>query len=153
MDEAEVAFLRELEIDSHNVLARYKLGVLYMEKGDGPKARDLIEAALREKPGLLHADYNLGRAERLVGDDAVAAAHLEQAVATDSDPEIVRQAWYQLGMVYRRLHRLDDAQKAMAMFQRLKDAEAEESRQSLAKFKSRQNPNASEPPPAPEKPR
>jgi len=152
MDEAEKAFQRELEIDPHDVLARYKLGVLATEKGDGPRAKELIERALQEKPGLLHADYNLGRAEKLLGNDAAAVAHLERATATDSDPEILQQAWYQLGTLYRRLHRPDDAQKALAMFQKLKDAASEASQQSLAKFKSRQNPNAGEPPPAPEKP-
>jgi len=156
MDEAERAFQRELEIDSHNVLARYKLGVLVMEKGDGPRAKELIEAAIQEKPGLLHADYNLGRVEKLLDNDAAAAAHLERATATDSDPEILQQAWYQLSTLYRRLHRPDDAQKALATFQKLKDAASEASEQSLAKFKSRQNPNAGEAPPTtpdPQKPR
>ena len=152
MDEAEAAFQRELEIDPHNVLARYKLGVLVMEKGDGPRARELIDGALKEKPGLLHADYNLGRVEKLLGNDSAAAALLEKTTVTDGDPEIVQQAWYQLGLLYRRLHRPDDAQRALATFQRLKDASAEASQQSLAKFKSRQNPNAADPPLAPEKP-
>ena len=152
MDEAEAAFQRELEIDPHNVLARYKLGVLVMEKGDGPRAKELIEVALKEKPGLLHADYNLGRVEKLLGNDSAAAALLEKTTVTDGDPEIVQQAWYQLGLLYRRLHRPDDAQRALATFQRLKDASAEASQQSLAKFKSRQNPNAADPPLAPEKP-
>jgi tetratricopeptide (TPR) repeat protein len=152
MDEAEAAFQRELEIDPHNVLARYKLGVLVMEKGDGPRAKELIEAALQEKPTLFHADYNLGRVEKLLGNDAAAATLLEKATATDADPEIVQQAWYQLGLLYRRLHRSEDAQRALALFQKLKDASAEASQQSLAKFKSRQNPNAADPPPAPEKP-
>lgn len=152
MDEAEAAFQRELEIDPHNVLARYKLGVLVLEKGDGPRAKEFIEAALQEKPGLLHADYNLGRLEKLFGNDAAAAAHLERTTATDSDPEIVQQAWYQLGILYRRLHRTDDSQKAFATFQKLKEASSEASQQSLAKFRSRQNPNAAEPPPAPENP-
>jgi tetratricopeptide (TPR) repeat protein len=152
MDEAEAAFQRELEIDPHNVLARYKLGVLVMEKGDGPRAKELIEAALKEKPGLLHADYNLGRVEKLLGNDATAATLLEKATATDTDPETVQQAWYQLGLLYRRLHRPEDAQRAFTTFQKLKDASTEASQQSLAKFKSRQNPNAADPPPAPEKP-
>jgi len=153
MDEAEEAFQRELEIDPHNVLARYKLGVLLMEKGDGAKAKELIVAALQEKPGLLHADYNLARVEKLLGNDAAAAALLEKTVATDSDPEIVQQAWYQLGLLYRGLHRPADAQKALAMFQKLKDAAAEASQQSLAKFRARQNPKApAEPPPAPQNP-
>src|SRR5229473_5206418 len=77
--EAEEAFQRELEIDPNNVLARYKLGVLTVEKGDGAKGKELIEAALREKPGLLHVDYNLGRAEMLLGNDAAAAQRLERA--------------------------------------------------------------------------
>ena len=90
--------------------------------------------------------------EKLLGNDSSAAALLEKTTVTDGDPEIVQQAWYQLGLLYRRLHRPDDAQRALATFQRLKDASAEASQQSLAKFKSRQNTNASDPPPAPEKP-
>lgn len=148
-NEAEEAFRAELAINPHNALARYELGVLLMERGDGAQGKELMEAAIREKPGQLHEDYNLGRAERLLGDDAAAVKHLEHAAATDSDPEIVQQAWYQLSLVYRRLHRPEDAQRALATFQKLKDASSEASQQSLAKFKSRQNP---EPPPAPEKP-
>ena len=152
--DAEAAFQRELEIDPHNVLARYKLGVLYIAQGDGARAKGFIEAAANQEAGLRHLDYNLGRAEMLLGNDAAAAQRLERATsAPGSDPEVIQQAWYQLGIVYRHLHRMEDAQKAMAMFQKLKDAAAEASQQSLAKFKNKQGPNAGEPPPAPEKPR
>jgi len=61
--EAEAEFQRELEIDPFNALARYKLGVLAIERGDGTRAKELIEAALKQKPVLRHSDYNLGRAE------------------------------------------------------------------------------------------
>jgi len=153
IQEAEEAFLRELEIDPNNALARYKLGVLTVEKGDGAKGKELIEAALREKPGLLHVDYNLGRGEMLLGNDAAAARHLERATAAaGSDPEIVEQAWYQLGIVYRRLHRMEDAQKAMATFQKLKDEEAETSQKALKRYQVQQNPNSSQPPPNPQNP-
>jgi tetratricopeptide (TPR) repeat protein len=152
-DEADAAFQTELEINPHNALARYERGVLAMERGDGAKGKELIEAAVREKPGLLHAEYNLGRAEKLLGNDAAAVAHLERAIASDSDPEIVEQAWYQLGTLYRRLHRPEDSQKALAMFQKLKDESSEASHQALIKLKNRENPNAAEPPSAPEKPR
>ena len=152
VQEAEDAFLRELEIDPNNVFARYKLGVLNIEKGDAAKAKELIEEAVRVKPDLRHVDYNLGRAEKRLGNDAAAVAHLERATTTDPDPETVQQAWYQLGQLYRRLHRVDDAQKALAMFEKLKDAAAEASQQSLLKFKSRQNPSVAEPPPESQKP-
>jgi len=151
-DEAVAAFRSELAIDPHNALARYELGVLFTERGDGARGKELIEAALREKPGLVHAEYNLGRAEKLLGNDGAAVVHLEKATATDSDPEIVQQAWYQLGTLYRRLHRTEDAQKALATFQKLKDASTEATQQSLAKLKGRQNPNAGESPPAPQNP-
>jgi tetratricopeptide (TPR) repeat protein len=134
-EQAEAAFRRELEIDPYNVLAKYKLGVLTVEKGDGAKGKELIEAALREKPGLLHADYNLGRAEMLIGDNAAAAAHFERATqAAGSDPEVIQQAWYQLGITYRRLHRTEDAQRAMATFQKLKDEAAESSQKALKRY-------------------
>jgi tetratricopeptide (TPR) repeat protein len=90
--EAEAAFQKELEIDPNNVLARYKLGAIAVEKGDGAKGKELIAAAQREKPGLVHLDYNLGRAEMLLGNDEAAASHFERTVKTDTDPEIVEQA-------------------------------------------------------------
>jgi len=151
-DEADAAFQAELEINPRNALARYERGVLATERGDGAKGKELIEAAIIEKRGLPHADYNLGRAEKLLGNDAAAVAHLEKAIASDSDPEIVEQAWYQLGTLYRRLHRPEDSQKALAMFQKLKDESAEASHQALTKLKNRQNPSSAEPPPIPQNP-
>jgi tetratricopeptide (TPR) repeat protein len=151
--EAEDAYLRELEIDPNNVLAKYKLGVLTVEKGDAAKGKDLIEAAIKEKPGLLHSDYNLGRAEMLLGNDTTAAKLLERATsAPGSDPAVVQQAWYQLGIVYRHLHRAEDAQKAIATFQKLKDQEAENSQKALKRFEVQQNSDAVQPPPSEQNP-
>jgi tetratricopeptide (TPR) repeat protein len=153
VQEAEESFLRELEIAPHNVLAKYELGILAVEQGDGAKGKVLIEFALKEKSGLLHSDYNLGRAEMLLGNDAAAAQLLGRATsAAGSDPEVIEQAWYQLGIVYRHLHRMEDAQKAMATFQRLKDEDAENSQKVLKRYEAQQNPAASQPPPSPENP-
>jgi tetratricopeptide (TPR) repeat protein len=147
--EAEEAFDRELEIDPSNVLAKYKLGVITVEKGDGAKGKQLIEEALRQRPNLLHADYNLGRAEMLLGNNAAAAEHLERATsAPGSDPDVIEQAWYQLGIVYRRIRRTDDAQKAMAIYQKLKDEQAETAQKALKRYQVQQNPNLAQPPAA-----
>ena len=143
--EAEGAFERELEIDPFNVLARYKLGVLAIERGDGAKAKELIEAALKQKPGLRHSDYNLGRAEMLLGQDESALKHLRQATIVETDPEVLQQAWFQLGIVYRRLHRMPEAQQAIATFQRLKNEAAEKSQEQLKKFKVQQDPEVAQP--------
>ena len=143
--EAEAAFERELEIDPYNVLARYKLGVLAIERNDGARAKELIEAALRQKPGLRHSDYNLGRAEMLLNQDESALKHLLQATAIETDPEVLEQSWFQLGIVYRRLHRMTEAQQAIATFQRLKNEEAEKSQEQLKRFKVQQDPEVAQP--------
>jgi tetratricopeptide (TPR) repeat protein len=153
VQEAEESLHRELEISPHSVLAKYELGVLAVEQGDGAKGKELIEAALKEKPGLLHSDYNLGRAEMLLGNDAVAAQRLERAVsAPGSDPEVIEQAWYQLGIVYRHLHRMQDAQKAMATFQKLKDEEGENQQKKLKRYEAQQDPVSAQPPPPAQNP-
>jgi tetratricopeptide (TPR) repeat protein len=144
--EAEAAFKRELEIDPENVLARYKLGAIAVEQGDGAKGKELMEAAQREKPGLVHMDYNLGRAEMLLGNDAAAAEHFEQTVKTDTTQEVVEQAWYQLGTIYRRQHRMDEARSAMATFQKLKDEEAEKSQERMKRSVLQGDANPASPP-------
>jgi len=149
--EAEQALQRELEIDPYNVLAKYKLGAIALEQGNGAKGKELIEAALKEKPGLIHADYNLGRAEMMLGEDEAAAVHLQKAATEDSDQDVVEQAWYQLGTIYRRLHRIDEARSAMAMFQRLKDEGAEKSQKRLDKYRV-EHPEAAEAPATPRSP-
>jgi tetratricopeptide (TPR) repeat protein len=154
MQEAEQAYLKELEIDPQNVTAQYKLGVLALERGDPARGKSLIEGALRVNPSLRHSDYNLGRAEMLLGNDAAAARHFERATAADeSDPEVVEQSWYQLGIVYRRLHRMEEAQKAMAAFQKLKDQEAEIPQKMLKRYEAQQqNSDSAQPPPAAQDP-
>lgn len=134
MQEAEEAFRRELEIDPDNVVAQYKLGVLLTEKGDAAQGKQYIEAALRVRPGLRHADYNLGRAEMLLGNDATAADHFQKATQTDTDPDVLQQAWYQLGTVFRRMHRAQEAQQAFAMFQKFKDQQLETSQRHMKQF-------------------
>lgn len=133
--EAEAAFQDELKIDPHNVLARYKLGAIEVEKGDGAQGKQLIEAAQSGKPNLVHLDYNLGRAEMLLGNYSEAAAHFEKAVKTDKDLEIIEQSWYQLGTSYRHLRRMDEARNAMATYQQLKDEAAKKSQQQLENFR------------------
>jgi tetratricopeptide (TPR) repeat protein len=152
LPEAKRAYLRELEIDPENVTARYKLGVLAIEEGDAARGKELMEAALRVRPDLQHSDYNLGRADMLLGNYEGAAKHFEHAVsapvATTSDPDVVEQSWYQLGIVYRRLSRMEEAQKAMATFERLKNEDTENSAKALKRFQEQQNATTAQTPPA-----
>lgn len=145
-DEAEAELRRELEIDPNNVLARYKLGTLEAERGEGAKGKELIEGALRENPSLKYSAYYLGRAEMELGNNAAAADAFNQAISeAGAEPEMVQQAWYQLGIVYRRLHRIEDAQKAFATFQKLKDDASQRLQERLQKKRQSESPNAPSP--------
>jgi cytochrome c-type biogenesis protein CcmH/NrfG len=73
-------------------------------------------------------------------------------VAAASDPDVVEQSWYQLGIAYRRLRRMDEAQKAMATFQRLKDEDAESSAKALKRFQVQQDATSAQPSPVPQSP-
>jgi tetratricopeptide (TPR) repeat protein len=139
MEEAEQAFRRELGIDPNNVVAQYKLGVLLTEKGDAAQGKQLIVAALKVRPGLRHADYNLGRAEMLLGNDAAAVEDFGRATKADSDQDVLEQAWYQLGTVLRRMHRMQEAQQAFAMFQKFKEAELEGSQKKMKQFQQKKD--------------
>jgi tetratricopeptide (TPR) repeat protein len=138
--EAEQAYLKELEIDPENVTAKYKLGVLAIEMGDAARGKSLIEAALQVRPELQHAEYNLGRAEMLLGNDSAAVQHFARATtAAGSDPEVIEQSWYQLGVAYRHLHRMAEAQKAMATVERLKEESSQASQKALKRYQAQQN--------------
>ncbi len=136
LDEAEAEFAAEVKGDPENAFALFKLGATQIEKGKAEEGKAAVESALRKNPRLQNGSYYLGRAEMQLGHNEQAISALNRATTSDSDPEIIEQAWFQLGVVYRRLHRLDEARQAMATFQKLKDAEIEDLQR---KFKSKQN--------------
>jgi len=147
LDLAVVSLEQELEIDPNNMLARYKLGQLEVNRGEGAKSKELLETVVRQDPSLKNSSYYLGRAEMELGNYAEAVKSFERTVSVlGVDRELVQQAWYQLGIAYRHLRRVDDAQKAFATFQRLKDEEAQKQ---LERLKKKREASGQSAPPAP----
>jgi len=140
---AESELQREIEIDPNNVLAQFKLGTLEVERGEGAKSKELLESALKRNSSLKNAAYYLGRAEMELGNNEAAADAFNREIAAPAaDPEIVQQSWYQLGIVYRRLHRTEDAQKALIVFQKLKDESNQRLHERFEKKQGKQEPDA-----------
>jgi tetratricopeptide (TPR) repeat protein len=140
MEEAEAEYKRELAIDPHSLLATYKLGSLLVESAKPEEGKPLIETALRQDPNLKEAYYYLGRSQMQLGKESEALETLKKAVAINSDPDILAQAWYQLAIVYRRLHRMEEAKQALATFQKLKEQESERHQQALEKKLQKESP-------------
>ena len=63
-----------------------------------------------------------------------------------NNPEIIRQAYYQLAQLYRRMHRAEEAQAALAQFQKLKEEADESQHELLEKKRQRQEQNAADQP-------
>ena len=74
------------------------------------------EALLKENPKDAVAHTRAGRARHFLGQTAEALQHLNAAV--QADPQYDR-AWYELGFLYLRVNRLDDAQRAFENVVRL----------------------------------
>ncbi len=120
-EDAQTAYRQELEIDPNSVVALYKLGVLNVLGSRASDGKHFLEEALRRDPTLNNAYYYLGRAELQLNHPEAALANFERVAKADSGDEITRQAYYQMAQLYRQMHRTEEARKALATFQKLKE--------------------------------
>lgn len=118
-DEAEAALREALRIDPSDILVTYKLGCLEVDRSRAAEAKPLLEQVLRTDPSLKLTHYYLGRAQMQLGDEAAAVSSFQQTLKADVDPEIVRQAYFQLSRAYRRLHQTAEAEAAQAKYRAL----------------------------------
>ena len=145
IEAADTQYRAELEIDPHNSSARYKLGALQVERGKPEEAKALIESALHQNPAIPDAYYYLGRAQMQLGNDEASIESFKKVLSSNADPETVQQAYYQLAIVYRRLHRMDEAKAALAQFEKLKQQASEHQQQLYEKKRRIQESNAENP--------
>lgn len=129
LEAAETEYRKELQIDPHNETVMYSLAIVLIERSKPGDAEELLAAILRKTPESLDAHYQLGRAQVQLGDTDSAALSFAAVVAGQqrADPEMVRQSYYQLAQLYRRLHRPEESRAALDSFVRLKkQADAEQ---------------------------
>lgn len=121
--ETEVAdgeYRKELAIDPYSVTAYYKLGSLQVILGKPQEAVPLLQKAVALEPAFENAVYYLGRAQVELGDDAAGIGNLVQVSTSKADPTLRTLAFYQLARVYRRAHRPEEADAALAQFKTLR---------------------------------
>ena len=138
IEPADAQYRAELQLDPNNISARYKLGTLQVERGKPEEAKSLIESALQQNPAIPDAHYYLGRAQMQLGEDDAAIASFKQSLTPGADPDIAQQAYYQLAIVYRRTHHLEDAKDALAQFEKLKQQAGEHQQQLYEKKRQNQ---------------
>jgi tetratricopeptide (TPR) repeat protein len=120
--EADDAYAEEIKIDPANAVALYKLGSLRVTQNDPASGVPLLQQALAADPTLTDVYYYLGKGEAALGKDEVAIEQFKLATVDKNAEELKIMSWYQLAMLYRRLHRPEEARVALARFREMKTA-------------------------------
>jgi tetratricopeptide (TPR) repeat protein len=117
--EARKAFEEELTIDPSNANAAYELAEMRRKSGELEPARTLFQQALTHYPAFEHAQIGLARTLIALGSPSEAIPHLKTAIGRNPDSDV---AYYQLAQAFRALGNTVEQEKALAQFNRLRDA-------------------------------
>lgn len=117
---AREAYAKELQLNPNSGVALYNLGKMDVEGGK-PEAgvANLRKAEAAHASGAA-TDYYLGLGLAQLGSNEDAAHWLEQALAGQPSPFVEQGALFQLGRVYGKLGRKQDAQRVLERLQQLK---------------------------------
>ncbi len=117
--EALKAFERELQLDPTNANAAYEAAEIHRKSARFDEAAKLFAQAVKHYPYFEEALVGLGRALLSLGKANDALAPLRKAVALNANDEV---AWFQLAQTQRALGNAAEQQKALAEFQRVRNA-------------------------------
>ena len=120
--EAADAYEAELKIDPANAVVKYKLGSLQVTRNEYASGVNILQQALAEDPGLSDVHYYLGKGQAALGKNDEAIAEFRLATSDKNAEELRIMSWYQLAMLYRRIHRTQESAEALANFRQLKSA-------------------------------
>jgi tetratricopeptide (TPR) repeat protein len=124
LQDADDAYSAEIKIDSNDAIALYKLGSLRVTRGDAAGV-PLLEHALALDPTLSDAHYYLGKGNAALDKNDLAIEHFKLATNPQGTEELRIMSWYQLAILYRNLHRTEEAGEALAAFRKMKTARDE----------------------------
>jgi len=120
VDKASAAYREELAIDPDAVSSMYKLGSLLAKSPTPAEGIPLLRSALRLDPSLSDAHYYLGEGLMGTDHDAEAIQEFEAAIAADPANERAMTSYYKLALIYRKLHKTQEAQAALTKYQRMR---------------------------------
>jgi tetratricopeptide (TPR) repeat protein len=127
-ESAAAEFRSELEIRPGDPVTSYHLGYTLLTQGHADQAAALLREVVQAKPDYEMARFELGRALLQQGDAAGAIESLEAAKTLSPDRDAT---YFQLSQAYRRVGRLEEAQQALAAYQKLIEANRSRKRESL----------------------
>jgi tetratricopeptide (TPR) repeat protein len=133
INSAEQEFRAELALRPGDPQTTYYLGYTLLANGSAEQAIPIFREVLQATPDYEPASFEMGRALLQHGDIDGAIANLEHATKLAPEHDA---AFYQLSQAYRRAGRMQQAQQALATYQKL----IESSRQKRKQTMENQNP-------------
>jgi tetratricopeptide (TPR) repeat protein len=117
---ASQAYRQELKLSPNSAVALYNLGKIDVEQDNADAGIPLLEKAApllqNPAPGYYYLGLGLAKANR----DQEAVTWLEKTLAAQPSDFIRQGAYFQLARLYQRLHRPQDAQRALDALKELK---------------------------------
>jgi tetratricopeptide (TPR) repeat protein len=120
--EADDAYAEEIKIDPANAIAKYKLGSLRIMQNEVASGMPLLQQALVAVPELNDVHYYLGKGDAALGNEEAAIEQFRLATSEKNGEELRIMSWYQLAMLYRKMHRTQESGDAMTTFRQMKSA-------------------------------
>ncbi len=119
---AEEQFQAELALNAHDGESLCKLAEIQIERGNLDKAQELAVRCLSLRPSLADGHSILGNLAEKRGDlnRAIREFEIAERIAPG-----VRNTHYRLSMLFKKAGRSEDAQRELALYRKLADAERE----------------------------
>ena len=138
IDNAAEAYRQELAIDPNAVSSMYKLGSLLAKSPTPADGIPLLRNALQHDPSLSDAHFYLGEGLMGAGHDAEAIQEFEAAIGADPANDRAMTSYYKLALIYRKLHKAQEAQAALTNYQRMRaDVKARQDSKSAERVRKR----------------
>ena len=119
-DEAEKAFVRELQVNPADESSKYHQALTLIERKIRPdETMKLLNEAIALRSDYADAHYQLGKIYLERGETEKAIRQLETAVNSDAKKDYIH---YQLSIAYRKASRKEDADRELKLYQELKSA-------------------------------
>jgi len=122
LDLAQKAFAQAVQLSPHNSIAVYDLGSTDIELGKYSDGVPLLQTMLASYTNAPVAEYYLGRGLAALNQNDEALQWLQKSIHDDPTGEVAKRSYFELARLYRRLKRPEDSEKAMAAYNRLREA-------------------------------
>jgi tetratricopeptide (TPR) repeat protein len=120
LDLAQQAYSKELELSPNNPIAMYNLARIDIETNQANEGLELLRKVVANYANVPATYFYLGLGEFDTGKPAEAVVALEKARAMHPEADLAPRIEYELSRVYRKLGRIEESNRAIHEYTRLK---------------------------------